>query len=381
MKKITALMLAAAVLLIGSLSCGQDETGEIRVGVVVPLRGPLSSNGLQMKNGMELALGEINGSPLLGGKEIRFIVENSEGTPDGAERAYGKLIERDGVVAVLGPFTSSATERIIPIAQRNKVVAFSPTSAARGLSARSDFLFRTSLTVDPLVRTGVGVTAERLRYDNVATIVNESDKFSSSNHEKVKEELGKHGVRVVSEQTYSRTGAAGLPDLTAQLTDMINAVPQPEALFISSLAPGRRGVMVQARRLGMDIPFLVTLVTSDDISEANAAYPGAAEGAITFTTWIAAVDTPENRGFLRNYRERYDSEPDAFAALSYASVYILANAIADAPSTDSQAIRDALADIRLNTVLGQFYFDRNGDAVYEPIVGIVKNGQFEVFGP
>ena len=184
MKKVITFMLAAAVVLLGSLSCGQNETSEIRVGVVVPLAGPLSSNGLQMKNGMELALGEINGSPLLGGKEIRFIVENSEGTQDGAERAYGKLIEQGNVVAVLGPFTSSATERIIPVAQRNKVVFFSPTSAARGLSARSDFLFRTSLTVDPLVRTGVGVTAERLRYDNVATIVNESDKFSSSNHEK-----------------------------------------------------------------------------------------------------------------------------------------------------------------------------------------------------
>ena len=373
-------MFAAAVLLLGSFSCGQDETSEIRVGVVVPLTGPLSSNGLQMKNGMELALGEINGSSLLGGKEIRFMVEDSEGTPDGAAKAYAKLIEQDGAVAVLGPFTSSATERIIPIAQRNGVVAFSPTSAARGLSARSDFLFRTSLTVDPLVRAGVRVTRDRLGYDNVAMIVNVNEEvFSRSNHEKVKEELGKHGVKVVSEQTYSRTGE--LPDLTGQLTEINNAVPAPEALFISALAPGRRGVMVQARRLGMDIPFLVTLFTSDDISEANAAYPGAAEGAITFTTWIAAVDTPENRRFLRNYRGKYDSEPDAFAASSYASVYILANAIADASSTDSQAIRDAMADIRTETLFGEFYFDRNGDAVYEPVIGVVKDGRFEVFGP
>ena len=380
MKKITAFMFAAVVLLLGSFSCGQDETSEIRVGVVVPLTGPLSSNGLQMKNGMELALGEINGSSLLGGKEIRFMVEDSEGTPDGAAKAYAKLIEQDGAVAVLGPFTSSATERIIPIAQRNGVVAFSPTSAASGLSARSDFLFRTSLTVDPLVRAGVRVTRDRLGYGNVAMIVNVNEEvFSRSNHEKVKEELGKHGVRIVSEQTYSRTGE--LPDLTGQLTEIKNAVPAPEALFISALAPGRRGVMVQARRLGMDIPFLVTLFTSDDISEANAAYPGAAEGAITFTTWIAAVDTPENRRFLRNYRGKYDSEPDAFAASSYASVYILANAIADASSTDSQAIRDAMADIRTETLFGEFYFDRNGDAVYEPVIGVVKDGRFEVFGP
>ena len=227
------------------------------------------------------------------------------------------------MVTVLGPFTSSATERIIPIAQQNGVVSFSPTSAALGLSARSEFAFRASLTVDPLVRAGIRVTRERLGYENVATIVNESDGFSLSNHEKVKEELEKHGVRIVSEQIYSRR-TGDLPDLTTQLNDIMNAVPAPEALFISALAPGRRGVMVQARRLGMDIPFLVTLFTSDDVSEANAVHPGAAEGAITFTTWISDIDTPENRRFLRNYRGKHDGEPDAFAALSYASVYILA---------------------------------------------------------
>lgn len=380
-KKVTAFVFvvgAVALLLLGSFSCGQNETEEIRVGVVVPLTGSLSSNGSQMKNGMELALGEINGSSLLDGREIRFIVEDSEGTPDGAERAYTKLIEQDGVVAVLGPFTSSATERIIPIAQQNRVVAFSPTSAARGLSARSEFVFRASLTVDPLVDAGVGVTREQLRYNNVAAIVNQADSFSRSNHEKVKEELEKHGVRIVSDQNYSRTGAAKLQKLTAQLTDIMNAVPTPQALFISALTLGRVGVMVQARRLGMDIPFLLTLSTLDDVSKANADLAGAAEGAITFTTWIAAIDTPENRRFLRNYREK-SGEPDAFAALSYASVYILAHAIADASSTDPEAIRDSMADIRVDTLLGEFYFDRNGDAVYEPIIGIVENGRFEVF--
>ena len=123
-----------------------------------------------------------------------------------------------------------------------------------------------------------------------------------------------------------------------------------------------------------EIPFLITLVTQDDVSEAS----DAAEGTITFTTWIAATDTPENRGFLENFRARY-GEPDAFAALSYASTYILAEAIADASSTDPETIRDAMADIRADTLLGEFYFDRNGDAVYEPIIGIVENGKFEVF--
>ena len=384
MKKTITFMFAAgavAVLLFGFLSCGQEETEEIRIGVVVPLTGPLSSTGLRMKNAMELALGEINGSSLLDGTKITFIVEDSEAAGDVAKRAYEKLIKQDGVTAVLGPFTSTATKEIISIANQNKVIAFSPTSAASGLSTQSDFLFRTSLTVERLVPFGVGVTKGQLRYRNVATIVNDADEFSRSNSERLTEELEKYeDITITSAQTYSRTSGSELPDLAAELNDIITADPVPEAIFTSALTLGRVGVMVQARRLGIDLPFLATLLTIDDVSKANNQLSDAAEGAITFTVWIAATDTPENRKFLRNYREKYDSEPDAFAALSYASVYILANAIANASSTDSQAIRDAMADIRLNTILGEFYFDRNGDAVYEPIVGVVKNGRFEVLG-
>ena len=384
MKKTITFMFAAgavAALLFGFLSCGQEETEEISVGVVVPRTGPLSSTGLRMKNAMELALGEINGSSLLDGRKITFIVEDSEAAGDVAKRAYEKLIKQDGVTAVLGPFTSTATKEIISIANQNKVIAFSPTSAASGLSAQSDFLFRTSLTVERLVPFGVGVTKEQLRYRNVATIVNDADEFSRSNSERLTEELEKYeDITITSAQTYSRTSGSELPDLAAELNDIIMADPVPEAIFTSALTLGRVGVMVQARRLGIDLPFLATLLTIDDVSKANNQLSDAAEGAITFTVWIAATDTPENRKFLRNYRGKYDSEPDAFAALSYASVYILANAIANASSTDSQAIRDAMADIRLNTILGEFYFDRNGDAVYEPIVGVVKNGRFEALG-
>ncbi len=385
-KKLTALVFvfgAAAVLLLGFLSCRNQETGdeEITVGVVLPLSGSLRSTGERMKNAMELALEEINGSSLVKGTKITFIVEDSAASGDVAKRAYEKLIKNDGVTAVLGPFTSTATKEIISVADENKIVAFSPTSAAKGLSARSDFLFRASLTVERLVPFGIGITRERLGYSNVATITNAADEFSRSNNEEVNEELAKHkNITITSAQFYSRSSGEDLPDLTAGLNDILAADPTPEAIFISALTLGRVGVLVQAQRLGMEIPFLATLITLADIEAANNAEPGSAEGAITFTTWIAAIDTPENRRFLRNYREKYDGEPDAFAALSYASVYILVHAIADASSTDPEAIRDAMADIRVDTLLGEFYFDRNGDAVYEPIVGIVEDGKFEVFG-
>ena len=107
---------------------------------------------------------------------------------------------------------------------------------------------------------------------------------------------------------------------------------------------------------------------------------GAAEGTIAFTSWVNTVDTPGNQVFIQNYRTKYGIEPNIWAAQSYASVYILAKAIADAQSADSTSIRNALANITdFDTILGKFSFNAVGDAVYDPVVLIVKNGEFQVF--
>ena len=381
MKRITILLffaMATAAAVFALVSCDEESAKEVPVGVVVPLTGVLESTGLTMKNGMELALEEINGSSLLDGEKIKFIVEDSKSTPAGAKEAYEKLIEQDGVVAVLGPFTSNSTGEAIPVAHENKVVSFSPTSAASGLSAESEFAFRASLTVELLVPKGVRATKEHLRYSRVATITNSVDPFSQSNLERLKDEFDKYeDIEVAEEQDYIRSPDEPFPDLIDQLTRIKDA--NPDAIFISALPPGRTEIMVEARRLGIDAPFIITLLTIDDVNKANDQLPGAADGAITFTVWLAAIDTPENRIFLRNYRGKYNQEPNAFAARSYGATRILARAIANADSTDPQAIRDAMADLRVeNTVFGDFYFDANGDAVYEPIVGIVKGGRFEV---
>ena len=348
--------------------------GEIPIGVVLALTGRIAATGTTMKNGFELALEEINRSGMLGGATLKFIIEDDGGTAEGAVAAYTKLIERDGVSAVLGPFSSSATQAAFPIAQENGVVAISPTSAARGLSALGDYLFRISLTVDALLPGGVATTQAALGYQRVATIVQAADAFSQSSDEVFKDALRANGVQVLTTETFQ---ADGVDDLSAQLT-RIKAL-NPDAIFISTQPPGRMQIPIQARQLGIstDIPFLVTLMTIDDVLQTG----GALEGSISFTTWSNKADPPGNRAFVAKFREKFGSEPGAFTAQSYASVYILAQAIADAKSTESSAIRDALAAIDLSTVLGHFSFDANGDAVYAPIILTVKNDQFEVFDP
>ena len=136
--------------------------------------------------------------------------------------------------------------------------------------------------------------------------------------------------------------------------------------------------MIQARQLGIsaDGPFIVPDLTKDEVDAAG----DAAEGAITFTSWTSTADTPGNRAFVQNYRAKYNSEPNPWAAQSYAALDILAEAIANAQFTDSTAIRDTLANTKnFDTVLGTFSFNTVGDAVYDLMVLIVKEGELQVF--
>ena len=90
--------------------------------------------------------------------------------------------------------------------------------------------------------------------------------------------------------------------------------------------------------------------------------------------------TPGNQAFIDDYEAKYDLDASRRSAQSYAALHILAEAIARARSADASAIRDAMADIRdSDTILGRFSFDANGDAVYDPIVLIVRDGELAVF--
>ena len=382
---IFAFALAILFLIVGLSACDQigqllvpappemeDVTVEIPIGVVLPVTGRLASTfGVPIGRGFELAREEINDSQLEG-RSIKFIIADDQSTVEGAVEAYNKLIQQDGVPVILGPATSSAAEAAFPIAQENGVVAFSPTSAARGLSAIGDFVFRAALTTDVLIPSGIETTSAKLGYKTAATMYDESDVFSTDSDEAVREALTAIGVEVLITETFQ----GGDTDFSEQLTRIRDA--NPEVIFISSLSPEKPGILTQGRQLGIpnSVPFVMRTLTIADVQAAG----DAAEGAITFVGWASVADTPGNQAFVQNYTEKYGLEPSNYAARSYAALHILAEALANAQSTDSIAIRDALANIaNFDTIFGKFSFDEVGDAVYDPKILIVTNGQLEIF--
>ena len=378
-----ASLFAIVVLIVGFSACERvsqivqpvtpqmtETDEEISIGVVLPLTGRLvDSFGIPISQGFELALNEINAAQSSGMK-IRFIIENGGDTVEEAVAAFNKLIHQEGVSVILGPATSSQAEEAFQVAQENQIVAISPTSAARGLSAIGDFVFRVALTTDVLTPSGIEATQTKLNYQTAATIYDEVDFFATDADAAVQEVLADNGVEVLITETFQ----GGDTDFSEQLA-RIQAL-NPDVIFVSSLPPEKPGILTQGHQLGIAAPFIIRTLTGADVQAAGAA----AEGAMTFIGWGAAVDTPENQAFVENYNAKFGMEPNNYAARSYATLHILAEAIANAQSTDAASIRDALANIKdFNTIVGKFSFNTDGDAVYDAKVLIVEDGELVLF--
>ena len=348
-----------------------DMPGEIEIGLVVPLTGMgAAPYGFSMHRGFQLAQEEINSSQL-GNTTISFIAEDDMSTADGAVSAYLSLVAQ-GVPAVVGYAFTTQVDEVFPLAEESQVVTFSSVSSGAGRSALSTYAFRAGAATDiqnPALVTG---SHAKLGYTKVAMIYDEKDAYSQSSHADLSAALADLGVEVVGIHTFQ----TGDTDFSTQLTAIMGS--DAEALMISALAGEMVLIMSQGREIGIpaSVRYILPDLTANEVTDLG----DAAEGAITVTSWFSESDTPGNQAFVQNYQAKFGMEADPWAAQSYATLYILADAIAKAGSTDSTAIRDALAQtMNFDTVLGQFSFDANGEANYDPIVLTVKDGQLTLF--
>ncbi|RKU25928.1 hypothetical protein C6497_14165 [Candidatus Poribacteria bacterium] len=353
-------------------SCGRlselmpepTDPNDITIGVIVSLTGKdAAPYGLPMKRGFILARDEINAMTDL---NITFILEDDKSSEEGAIKAVENLVERN-VPAIVGIAISDYLEDAFPIAQENGIVAFSSVSSAAGLSSIGDYVFRAGLATNIMIPSGVMLTKGALGYTKAATIYDSEDTYSISSNEEVVKALTASGVEILTQETIK----TGDTDFDMQLGSIMSM--QPDALFISALSDEMTELIIQAGKKGITetTQLIVPDLTNTEVQAAG----DAAEGAIAFTNWFSESDAPGNKMFVQNYMTEYGIEAEPWAAQSYATLYILANAISNATDNSSSAIRDALAQTKdFQTILGNFSFDPNGEALYNPVVLIAKDG-------
>lgn len=343
---------------------------DVTIGVALARTGDNAEPyGDPMFRGLELAQEEQR----MYGVNFKFFVYDNKSTVDGAKEAVQALVDQ-GVPAIVGVGISTHLREAFPIAQEAGVVAFSPISSAAGLSGEvGDYAFRAGLATNILIPKGVMQTHAALQYQSAAIIYDSTDTYSTSVKDELTTALGTANVDILATEAFATTDT----DFMTQLMN-INSMA-PDVVFVAALSTQMVQIITQADALGVSSRLIVPDLTKVEVGEVGAA----AENAIAFAGWSELDDSPKNQAFVQSYMDKHGSIPSPWAAQAYASLNILANAIREADSTESAAIRDALAaTMDFDTVLGPFSFDPNGEAIYEQIIvlEVVKDGSLQPLG-
>ncbi|CAG9609019.1 ABC transporter substrate-binding protein [Pseudoneobacillus rhizosphaerae] len=382
MKNKFAKIAMASTLVAGILAgCGAKESSgggasdKIKIGVNLELSGNVASYGESLEKGIDLATDEINANGGIDGKEIKLIkVDNKSDSAEAANAAI-KLTSKDQVTAIIGAATSGNTVAQAQIADNTKTVVLTPSGTSPSVTVGKDgkvneFVFRTSY-IDPFQGTvAANFAANDLKVKNAAIYADSGSDYSKGLAASFKETFEAAGGSVVSEEAYVGKDT----DFRATLTRIKSK--NPEFVFIPGYYEEVGLIIKQARELGLNVPFmgadgwdsptLVELAGADALNN-------------TYITNHYSSEDPDKKiqEFVTKFKDKNKgAAPNAFNALGYDTVYLLADAIKRAGSTDSTKIKDELAKTTdLSLVTGVVSIDKNHHPIKSAIVLEYKDGK------
>src|ERR1700730_17126851 len=359
-----ALALTLATPLIGA-------TATIKVGEVDPLTGGVSQFGIGCHQGYVLAFEQINAAGGILGQKIELVTEDDQSKPGQSATVVRKLITEDKVVAILGDATSSATLESAPIAQADKIPMITPTATNPRITEVGDFIFRVCFLDEFQGRVLARFAREKLKAERIFTLTDVKQDYSVDLLKFFKDEFTKLGGAIVGEQSYS----SGDIDFRAQLTPIRGS--KPDAVYVPGYYQEVALIVKQGRQIGLTMPFIGCDGWAD---QALLTIGGKALDGCFFTNHVSPDDqSPIVKSFVANYQDKYGALPDTFSALGYDAARLLADALKRAGSTDSPALRDALAKTQaFPGVTGQISIDANRNASKPGLIVAVKDGKFVI---
>ena len=363
-----------ALTLSGTLAlsaCNGGQGGdEILIGEFGSLTGTTATFGISTRNGIDMAIEEVNAAGGVLGRQVRVIVEDNQGRPEEAQTVVTKLITSDQVVAVLGEVASSRTLAAAPVAQQNGIPLITPASTNPGVTEVGDYIFRVCF-IDPFQGLVMAKFAfNTLQVRNVAILRDIRNDYSVGLADVFIENFTQMGGRIVADESYSE----GDTDFSAQLTSL--RASNPDAIFIPGYYTEVALIARQARGLGMNMPLMGgDGWDSPRLTEIG----GAALNNSYFSNHYSVEDpSPAIQNFVSAYQAKYGETPDALAALGYDAAKILFDAIERAGSTEPEAIRDALAQTEgFPGVTGSITIDEDRNAVKPAVVLRVVDGTLQ----
>lgn len=388
MKKLTKGLLAGALslMLVLSVSCSgensenqnnqqQETSGQsdtILLGGTGPLSGAAAMYGTSVKQGLELAVAEINADGGILGKqvELEFLDDKSDAVE--ATNGFNRLIEKD-IVAFLGAVTSKPSDAVAQLASDIGIPMITPSGTALSITTHGENIFRMPF-VDPFQGEVLAKFAkEELGATKVALVRNNSSDYSegvAGGFVKAAEELG---LEIVADESYSETDV----DFKSQLIKIKNT--QPDVLLIPDYYQIVSLIAPQAREVGLDC----TLIGSDGWdgvvdSIQEDALPTIEDSYFTNTF---ALDDPDEKvqEFIKNYTQTYNSTPQSFGAMAYDCMYLLKDAIERAGTTEQEALVESIRTTEYTGISGSLKFDEERNPIKSVFMTTISDGNYKLY--
>ena len=362
----------ALLLLALSLSNGlalASAADPIKVGEFACLTGKDATFGQSQHKGILLALEEINAGGGVLGRPLEVISEDNQSKSGESATVAKKLLSRDKVVAILGEVTSGRSLEVAPLAQGAKIPMIATGATNAKVTQTGNYVFRVCFIDDFQGVVMAKFAKEDLKAMKVATLTSVSSPYSVGLAKVFKETFVAVGGTVVAEQKFNE----GDKDFRAQLTAI--KASGAEAVFVPGYYQEAALVARQARSLGLTMP----LFGGDGWESEQLLKIG---GDALNGTFYSTHFTPENKDaavveFVKKFKARWDNEtPDAYAALGYDALKVLANAIKRAGTTEGPKLREVIAATKdFSGASGVTTLDKDRNASKPATIIAVKDGK------
>ncbi len=395
-KKIRILSLALAAVMTVSLfaGCNGNNGGAggsetIKVGLLAPATGEVAEYGIAVSNGAKLYISELNEKGGINGKKIELVSYDEEGNEAKALTGYSSLVDQ-GVTAIIGDVTTAPTAAVVVESQQDNMPMITASATAEKITCKLDDsgnvvsvyknMFR-SCFIDPFQGEKMASFAsEKLNAKTAAVLYNSGSDYSVGLYKAFVAKAKELGLEVVAEESYGKDAV----DFQAQLTNI--ASKKPDVLFVpdyhkvlANVAPQAKSAGVTATLLGGD-GWATVMDVIQDSSVLEGAY---------FCSGYSTQDTSEAvQTFLKNYKAKYNIEPNMFAAQAYDAAAILCAALSKAEEAKltagsdeyKQAVIDAMRATDMDCVTGHITFDDYNNPQKTAVIINIADGEAKFWG-
>ncbi|AIY02210.1 hypothetical protein ART_2611 [Arthrobacter sp. PAMC 25486] len=341
----TVTMAAVAATILATTACGgilgggdekTADSGPIKIAAVIPLSGSSAPTGVFMKNGMQMAIDEINAKGGVLGRQLQFDPEDEACDPTQAAAAANKAVSNGAVVSV-GGYCSGATLPTLPIFEKANIPMIIP-------AANSQDLVNQKLPNVFLINgTGVQQAAAAVKFmvkDGVKTValVDDNTSYSKDIATQTKKDLETDGNVKVA---LSTSVTAGESDYSSVVHDIMGA--NPDMLYWTGYYQEGGLIINQLKAAGYTGKIMVA---DGSVDASLIKIAGAANAEGVFATMTQTPDTIKGaETWIADYTKKFGSAPGPYSTQSYDAVRVAAEAITKAGSTDGDKVIAALQAI------------------------------------